>query len=78
MPAGMPLGAPLGVQFRPVLPPQPVVVPQMPQSQPHEDDGPPSKKAKTEDNLIPEPQWLMTHPVCEAQCHFISLKIFII
>lgn len=60
----MPMGAPMGVQFRPVMPPQPVVVPQVPVPRPDEDDGPPNKKAKTEDNLVPEHAWLAAHPVC--------------
>lgn len=67
----MPLGAPLGAGIaavsqvlRPVLPPASVVVqPMAPPTQQSLMDEPPSKKAKTEDSLVPERQWLGAHPV---------------
>lgn len=69
---GTPLGpglAPVPQVLRPVLPPPPVVVSQMPPSHAHLSDEPASKKAKTEDNLIPEQQWLITHPVSVCASH---------
>lgn len=51
------------VIHRPVMPPAPVVVQQMAPVPSHMMDEPPSKKAKTEESLIPEHQWLHAHPV---------------
>lgn len=67
---GTAVPAPLGVVphhlYRPVMPQTAVPVPaphKPPAAAAMMDDEPPSKRAKTEDSLIPEDHWLAQRPV---------------
>ena len=62
MPPGPPSLMQIGTVRPPGFPPMPAV-PAPPPTQAKQDDEPPAKKQKTEDQLVPEDEWLRRNKV---------------